>query len=83
MEDGDEKVVDGEVENESGGGTVGERESYGLSSEIDAKRMEKGLEEEVREGEEDEVVSGVGDGGVLAREEKKVAHGEPEKRDRE
>ncbi|CAL5063278.1 unnamed protein product [Urochloa decumbens] len=80
-EDVDEDVVDGHVEEQRGGGAVGERQRDGLRAEVDADRVEEALHGEVREAAEDVRISRGGDVGVLPRGHEDPVHGEPEHAD--
>ncbi|KAL0904890.1 hypothetical protein M5K25_027050 [Dendrobium thyrsiflorum] len=66
---------------EGGGG--GEGECDGLGAEEYTNWVEEGLEEEVREGEDDEGVGGGGERRVLFGDEKQGTDREPEERDGE
>ncbi|BAT09033.1 Os09g0524001 [Oryza sativa Japonica Group] len=77
----DEDDVDGHVEQQRGGGGVGERERDGLRAEVDADGVEEALHGEVGEGAEDVGVRRGGDVRVLAGGDEDAVHGHPERAD--
>uniref|UniRef100_A0A804MQ12 Uncharacterized protein n=1 Tax=Zea mays TaxID=4577 RepID=A0A804MQ12_MAIZE len=76
-----EEEVDGHVEEQRGGGAVGERQRDGLRAEVDADRVEEALQHEVGEAAEDVGVRGGRDVGVLPRGDEDPVHGRPEQAD--
>jgi hypothetical protein len=80
-EDGDEHVVDWQVERDGEPGAQGERQIDGLRPEVDADRMEARLEEQVREGHKNVGLRDLGDAVVLATEQEQRPNVHPEPTD--
>jgi hypothetical protein len=80
-EDIHKEEVDGHVEEQRGGGAVGERQRDGLRAEVDADRVEEALHGQVREAPQDVRVRRGADVRVLAGGHENPMHGHPEHAD--
>uniref|UniRef100_A0A804MBQ1 Uncharacterized protein n=1 Tax=Zea mays TaxID=4577 RepID=A0A804MBQ1_MAIZE len=80
-EDGDEDVVDGEVDDNGQRGADRERQVDGLRPEVYPHRVDEGLEDEVRERGQNVGLGDRRDAGVLAAEEEERPHVHPQATD--